>query len=111
MEKISDGNSQQYKELYRILNQAAERAVNGEGKERHAYGGEYWTAQLICEMDRRLDGHGVGPSYQAVKKIYEAQRLHKRYAIQELQDAIIYLAAAIKRIEEYTEIESEAGDA
>lgn len=79
-----------------VLDLAYAQAMRGKGAERHAYGAqEPFEDQLICEMDKRLDGNGAGPLYQAVKKIYESRRLPPDKAREELLGAINYIAAAI----------------
>lgn len=83
----------EYDSLQRVLKEAVIQAAEGKGKERHAEDGEPFHLQPICEMARRL---GVaGPLYQAVKKIYESQRLPKERGIAELLGAVNYIAAAI----------------
>ena len=90
-----------YEDLTRILNEALEQATSGKGKERHA-GGKPFDKQPIMEIARM-----TGLAYQtgqAMKKIQESHTLleikGKEAAINELRGAIIYLAAAIKTIEE-----------
>ena len=93
-------NVEPYESLREVLNEACEQASVGKGKERHVYGNdEPFENQLICEMGRRLGGSS-GPCYQAVKKIYEANRLPPDRAIHELYGAINYLAAAIILLKE-----------
>lgn len=90
-----------YEDLTRILDEALEQATSGKGKERHA-GGKPFDKQPIMEIARM-----TGLAYQtgqAMKKIQESHTLleikGKEAAINELRGAIIYLAAAIKTIEE-----------
>lgn len=90
-----------YEDLTRILNEALEQATSGKGKERHA-GGKPFDKQPIMEIARM-----TGLAYQtgqAMKKIQESHTLleikGKEAAINELRGAVIYLAAAIKTIEE-----------
>ena len=81
-----------YKSLSDILDEALLQASEGKGKERHASDGEAFEHQPICELGRRLGG---GALYQAVKKIYESQRLPGEAGVRELLGAINYIAAAI----------------
>lgn len=86
-------NERSYSSLQKVLDAALSQAKDGKGKERHATIGELFENQPICEIGRR-----VGPGYQlgqAVKKIYESQRLPKEEAVAELLGAINYLAAAV----------------
>lgn len=89
MQIVGDG----YDELRHVLNEAVQQAASGKGKERHASDGEPYEDQAICEITRRV-GHGY-PRGQAVKKIFEAERLPKDRAIAELLGAINYIAASI----------------
>ena len=90
-----------YEDLTRILDEALQQATSGKGKERHA-GNKPFNKQPIMEIARM-----TGLAYQtgqAMKKIQESHTLleikGKEAAINELRGAIIYLAAAIKTIEE-----------
>lgn len=90
-----------YEDLTRILDEALQQATSGKGKERHA-GNKPFDKQPIMEIARM-----TGLAYQtgqAMKKIQESHTLleikGKEAAINELRGAIIYLAAAIKTIEE-----------
>lgn len=90
-----------YEDLTRILDEALQQATSGKGKERHA-GNKPFDKQPIMEIARM-----TGLAYQtgqAMKKIQESHTLleikGKEAAINELRGAIIYLAAAIKKIEE-----------
>lgn len=83
----------EYAALYRVYEDAYEQASEGKGKERHASEGEAYEDQIICEVTRRL-----GPGYplgQAVKKIYESQRIGGEKGRAELLGAINYIAAAV----------------
>lgn len=81
-----------YVSLWRVLNDAYEQAAVGKGRERHA-NGEAFEDQIICEVTRRL---GLAyPLGQAVKKIYESQRLGGDSGVRELLGAINYVAAAV----------------
>ena len=82
----------EYRSLHGVLQEALEQASEGKGKERHASDGEAFENQPICEIARRLDG---GPLYQAVKKIYESQRLPGEAGVRELLGAINYIGAEI----------------
>ena len=82
----------EYISLGLVLQSALEQASRGKGKERHASAGEAYENQIICEVTRRL-GSGY-PLGQAVKKIYEAQRLGGEKGRAELLGAINYIAAA-----------------
>ena len=92
-----------YTKLKEVLDTAFNQASQGKGLERHAQGAEPFENQVICEMDRRLDGNGSGPLFQAVKKIYESRRLDKEKAKHELYGAIVYTAAAIILLDEKVE--------
>jgi len=71
---------------------AVAQAAHGKGKVRHAEDGEPFERQIICEVARRV---GLGyPLGQAVKKIYESQRLGGTAGLDELLGAMNYLAAA-----------------
>lgn len=96
-----------YYELAKVFNDAFIQASYGKGSERHSYSvTENYKDQLICEMDRRLDGNACGPRYQAVKKIYESARMNPQKAVHELLGAINYIAAAIILLKEQTEEQS-----
>lgn len=83
----------EYISLGLVLQSALEQASRGKGRERHASAGEAYENQIICEVTRRL-GSGY-PLGQAVKKIYEAQRLGGERGIAELLGAINYIAASV----------------
>jgi transposase InsO family protein len=86
-------SSKDYGSLSAVLAEAFLQASAGKGRTRHASVGEPFDKQPICEMARRL---GVGgPLYQAVKKIYESERLAGEAGVAELLGAINYIAAAI----------------
>lgn len=81
-----------YEPLSRVLMNALDQAQLGKGKERHA-DGESFDQQVICEVGRRVGlGYQLG---QAVKKIYESQRLEGEHGVNELLGAINYISAAI----------------
>jgi len=95
--ELSDIEEKMYKELKRVLTMAYDRASKGKGHERHA-DLEPFEKQIGCHLARNL-GSGF-PLGQAVKKIYESQRLEKGATIGELLGAIVYLAVAILVTEE-----------
>lgn len=90
-----------YWPLKAILNEALEQASKGKGNERHANGRPF-DRQPIMEHGR-LTGP-AGPSFQALKKIGEAQgmlaRGEKDAAIRELLGAVVYACAAVQLIKE-----------
>jgi len=90
MEKMNDG----YDGLRQIVLDAVGRAAIGKGKERHA-SGEDFEDQQICQIPRwQKSIHGL--LFQVTKKAMEIERLPTLEAqIKELQDIIIYSAAAI----------------
>lgn len=82
-----------YNSLATVLREAFEQASAGKGKERHAKTDEPFERQIICEVRRRVgSGYTKG---QAVKKIYESDRLEGERGVAELLGAINYLAAEI----------------
>ena len=82
-----------YESLCEVLGEAVEQASKGKGKERHASEGEAYENQIICEVARRV---GLGyPLGQAVKKIYESQRIGGERGVAELLGALNYVAAAV----------------
>ena len=83
-----------YDSLQAVLDAAYERAAEGKGKERHA-NGENFLNQPILAIPRALGGSPSPLLFQAVKKIYECQRLQSPNDQNELLDAIVYLAAAV----------------
>ena len=83
-----------YDVLRRTLSDAYDRAANGKGKERHASDEEF-IQQPIFTITRALGNRPDPLLFQAVKKIYESQRLADPAACNELLDAIVYLAAAV----------------
>lgn len=84
-----------YEPLARVFQDAMQQAATGKGRDRHAYGQEPFTKQLIFEIDNRLSGRGAYPLGQAVKKIYESRRLDAQAAQEELLGALVYIAAAV----------------
>ena len=98
---INNNENHPYYDLVEVFNDAFLQASSGKGCVRHSYSfKENFKDQLICEMDRRLDGNARGPRYQAVKKIYESARMDPDSAIHELLGAINYIAAAIILLKE-----------
>jgi len=83
-----------YNELEEVLNRALKRASKEKGTIRHNNLNQSFLYQPICEINRRL-GSTDGLLYQAVKKIYETKVLDKTNRVNELLDAIVYLAAAV----------------
>lgn len=83
-----------YKPLNAVLLEAFNRAARGKGRERHATD-EPFTQQPIFHITKSLGGRPDPLLFQAVKKIYESQRLENEPACNELLDAIVYLAAAV----------------
>ena len=93
-----------YFSLKQVLLGAVEQAESGKGKERHAEEGEPFERQIICEVARRV---GLGyPLGQAVKKIYESQRLGGTKGLDELLGAINYVAAAYIVMQEHVKAET-----
>lgn len=83
----------EYISLGLVMQSALEQASKGKGRERHASEGEAYEDQIICEVARRV---GLGyPLGQAVKKIYESQRLGGESGVAELLGAINYIATAV----------------
>lgn len=83
----------EYISLGLVMQSALEQASKGKGKERHASEGEAYEDQIICEVARRV---GLGyPLGQAVKKIYESQRIGGERGVAELLGALNYIAAAV----------------
>lgn len=111
MLNIDDPVELRYKPEYRtlayILHSAYKRAALGKGKERHATANQLFEEQPIVSIPRQLAGGSVefeqdvhtaaaAVLFQAVKKIYESQRLPNVMAQGELLDAIVYIAAAVQ---------------
>ena len=95
----------EYAALYRVYEDAYEQASEGKGKVRHASEGEAYEDQIICEVARRV---GLGyPLGQAVKKIYESQRLGGERGVAELLGALNYVAAAVVVMREGVDEERE----
>lgn len=95
----------EYAMLEDVYRCAVEQASKGKGKERHAEDGEPYERQIICEVARRV---GLGyPLGQAVKKVYESQRLGGERGIAELLGALNYIAAAVIVMQEGVDEERE----
>lgn len=87
------GDIKGYEDLAQILQMAYFRAAKTKGIERHARTGQTFREQEICADLREF---GITPAlFQARKKIKESARLHELAAVNELLDAIVYLAAAV----------------
>lgn len=89
-----------YRSLKNILDRAYEQSACGKGRERHA-NDQPFDKQPIMQI---TDAVGVGfPLGQAAKKITEAagmlERKNTDAAVRELLGAIVYLAAAIIKVE------------
>lgn len=95
-----------YVHLRRILGEAYSQSADGKGKERHVREeGQPFEDQPICQLQRM---YGQGYAYgQVGKKMEEAQRLPFKQAKAELLGSIVYLAAAIKVLEENNDVDSE----
>lgn len=100
-EKLRVRQEVDYWPLKAVLDEALKQASSGKGNERHANGRPF-DRQPIMEHGR-LTGP-AGPSFQALKKIGEAQGMLARgetdAAIRELLGAIVYSAAAVQLIKE-----------
>ena len=97
-----------YESLVQVYQDAVIQASKGKGRERHASEGEAYEDQIICEVARRV---GLGyPLGQAVKKIYESQRLGGERGVAELLGALNYVAAAVIVMREGLEPASKADD-
>jgi hypothetical protein len=95
-----------YESLATVYDSAIEQASEGKGRERHANEGEAYENQIICEVARRV---GLGyPLGQAVKKIYESQRIGGERGVAELLGALNYVAAAVIVMREGMETVPEA---
>lgn len=82
-----------YESLVQVYQDAVIQASKGKGRERHANEGEAYEDQIICEVARRV---GLGyPLGQAVKKIYESQRIGGERGVAELLGTLNYVAAAV----------------
>ena len=95
-------NDTGYEPLKRVLDEAYQQAAGGKGKERHASDGRPFMEQPIMTIARDV-GNGFLTG-QAIKKAIEARRINSLRgpgaAKAELLGAIVYLAAAVLRVEE-----------
>lgn len=80
-----------YKILQDTFDKAFLQASKGKGKERHA-NNEPFDEQPILWIEEKFNSFQLG---QAVKKIYESQRLPTERAVNELYGAMVYLAARV----------------
>lgn len=83
-----------YDILSQVLKNAYFRASKGKGKVRHA-NGKPFLEQPIFTITEALGARPDPLLFQAVKKIYESQRLDPEASVNELLDAIVYVAAAV----------------
>lgn len=96
-----------YKELFQVLVDALNRAQNGKGAERHQRSNEPFVEQPIMQITNHL-GEGF-PLGQAVKKIFEVEKLDSvEDSVNELLDAINYIAAAVLYLRNMGEQEDES---
>lgn len=96
-----------YKELFQVLIDALNRAQNGKGAQRHQRSSEPFVEQPIMQITNHL-GEGF-PLGQAVKKIFEVEKLDTvEDSVNELLDAINYIAAAVLYLRNMGEQEDES---
>lgn len=90
-----------YYSLFKIFEDVYERVARSKGKERHVQNSEErFENQQICEIPRRLNTYS-GLLYQAIKKMYEIDKINfLQDKKNELLDAIAYIAATIILIDE-----------
>lgn len=87
-----------YASLRRVLDSAYDRAAKTKGAERHAGPGQRFEDQPILQIARhRGAGFLLG---QMDKKLAEADRLPTEQALNEISDALVYLAAYRLLVEE-----------
>lgn len=84
-----------YEGLARTLQHALDRAQRGKGRERHADGITSFENQPMFTIVQMLGGSPRMPLFQAMKKIIESKNLTVPAAMNELLDAIIYIAASV----------------
>lgn len=85
-----------YASLDEVLNRAYDRAAVGKGAERHA-DGKPFDQQPMQDIIRL---HGIGfATGQATKKLEESRRMERPAAVNEMLDAIVYIAGAIIHLE------------
>ena len=94
-----------YQALENILEAAYNRAAYGKGRERHA-SGEPFEEQPIIRNALMLESWQA-PLYQALKKIQETGRLPIEDAVNELLDAIVYIAASVYILENHTSFDED----
>lgn len=102
--KIDISGSDDYIELFKVLDAAFLQASGGKGKERHDNGLPF-EDQPIMQITRLLGDHPVAAlAYQVIKKTVEAGRLYHikgaDAAEREILGAINYAAAMILRMRE-----------
>lgn len=84
-----------YEALAATLQQALDRAQRGKGRQRHADGITKFTDQPMFTIVQMLGGSPRMPLFQAMKKMMESKNLDTPAAMNELLDAIIYIAASV----------------
>jgi len=95
--EMTTPNAGGYERLLGILKDAFEQGSSGKGHVRHAYGDEPWHKQITAYICKHRLPFAAG---QAVKKIFEAQRLSFEQAIEEYYGAINYICFEINRLHE-----------
>lgn len=94
-ENSKDARHEVVDALETVFREAAARAADGKGKERHGGDDLSFFEQPIFMFPRLLRS-GIDPLlFQAMKKIMESKRLSGAYRWDELLDAMVYLAAAV----------------
>lgn len=84
-----------YEGLARVLQTALNRAQYGKGRERHADGINQFEKQPMFTIVQMLGGSPRMPLFQAMKKMMESKNLDVPAAMNELLDAIIYIASSV----------------
>ena len=85
-----------YEQLADVLRRAYEQSAIGKGADRHANGKPFHLQPIAVGIDH----FGVGGAlFQAFKKMEEAQRLPTEAAVKELLGAIVYISAAVNKLE------------
>ncbi len=84
-----------------VVKDVLARIHDGKGKDRHGDDVTPFEEQLIFTIPRNLLSNETPLLFQAVKKIFESQRLAHEPARDELLDAIAYLIAAVMYKDEY----------
>jgi len=91
---------EKYSRLTQVINEAADQAIIGKGKQRHACDQKF-EDQQICQLNRWLDKSPIsGILFQLCKKALECNQLDPKAAIHELRGVINYAAAGIILMEE-----------